>query len=423
MKLEESRCKMAKKDRENKNSHNFSKDEKVNFILKLVAVILFALGVAIFFYPFVVDSLNNYIDQVRMTQFQKELAKENAQKQEQRQERLAQEKKNNQQMPEGVMVPEMGLVEDPFATAMSGQSKENQAYYAKHTVGAIYIPKIQVSLPLFDETNDLLLDKGATILQGTLFPIGGQGTHSVITGHTGLPDKQLFTGLTSLAIGDRFYLEVLGEKLAYELIEKQVVEPDELDSLVIRPEEDLVTLLTCTPYMINSHRLLWTGSRIDYVEEEAQQAIDDTVTHHRRRFEGYLIVSLLGAGLLLYWLYRKIVQIRSRKRRYEVTFRLVDSNGEALSQIPVELLDSRSRPLEHFPVAWMTTSDADGFVTFHNLPGNRYKVAVGGADFNSLIISGKVGRVKDSQLKLRGRGLRKKKGSKGLYLLTLPPAR
>lgn len=414
---------MAKKDRENKNSHNFSKDEKVNFILKLVAVILFALGVAIFFYPFVVDSLNNYIDQVRMAQFQKELAKENAQKQEQRQERLAQEKKKNQQMPEGVMVPEMGLVEDPFATAMSGQSKENQAYYAKHTVGAIYIPKIQVSLPLFDETNDLLLDKGATILQGTSFPIGGQGTHSVITGHTGLPDKQLFTGLTSLAIGDRFYLEVLGEKLAYELIEKQVVEPDELDSLVIRPEEDLVTLLTCTPYMINSHRLLWTGSRIDYVEEEAQQAIDDTVTHHRRRFEGYLIVSLLGAGLLQYWLYRKIVQIRSRKRSYGVTFRLVDSNGEALSQIPVELLDSRSRPLEHFPVAWMATSDADGFVTLHNLPGNRYKVAVGGANSNSLIISGKVGRLKDSQLKLRGRGLRKKKGSKGLYLLTLPPAR
>lgn len=414
---------MAKKGRKNKNPHSFSKDEKVNLILKLVAVILFALGVAIFFYPFVVDSLNNYIDQVRMAQFQKELAKENAQEQEQRQARLAQEKKKNQQIPEGVMVPEMGLVEDPFATAMSGQSKENQAYYAKHTVGAIYIPKIQVSLPLFDETNDLLLDKGATILQGTSFPIGGQGTHSVITGHTGLPDKQLFTGLTSLAIGDRFYLEVLGEKLAYELIEKQVVEPDELDSLVIRPEEDLVTLLTCTPYMINSHRLLWTGSRIDYVEEEAQQAIDDTVAHHRRRFEGYLFGSLLGAGLLLYWLYRKIVQIRSRKRSYEVTFRLVDSNGEALSQIPVELLDSRSRPLEHFPVAWMATSDADGFVTFHNLPGNRYKVAVGGADSNSLIISGKVGRLKDSQLKLRGRGLRKKKGSKGLYLLTLPPAR
>ncbi|MGO3607855.1 MAG: class C sortase, partial [Pseudolactococcus laudensis] len=121
-----------------------------------------------------------------------------------------------------------------------------------------------VSLPIFDETNNELLEKGATVLQGTSFPIGGKGTHSVITGHTGLPEKKLFTDLEKLKKGDLFYIEVSGKKLAYRVERFKTVLPTELDSLKIEDSSDLVTLLTCTPYMINTHRLLVTGVRVGF---------------------------------------------------------------------------------------------------------------------------------------------------------------
>ena len=168
-----------------------TKDEKINLILKFAMVILFLVGAAVFSYPFVVDSLNNYIDQQRIEAYQKELQQKNKKDTEALKKKKTAE--NKEMAAKGTSIPGMGIVADPFEENVGHNTSPGREYFAKHTVGAIYIPKINVSLPVFDTTNDVLLDKGATILQGSSFPIGGKSTHSVITGHTGLPEKMLFT--------------------------------------------------------------------------------------------------------------------------------------------------------------------------------------------------------------------------------------
>lgn len=133
-------------------------------------------------------------------------------------------------------------------------------------MGFVEIPSIDVSLPIYHGTSDHVLKKGAGHLQGTSLPVGGKSTHSVLTGHTGLSNAKLFTDLTELEEGDIFFLTVMGEQLAYEVDQIKVVLPSELDDLAVVTGMDYCTLVTCTPYGINSHRLLVRGVRTDYEE-------------------------------------------------------------------------------------------------------------------------------------------------------------
>ena len=126
----------------------------------------------------------------------------------------------------------------------------------------IIIPVIHVSLPVYHGCEAEILQKAAGHFAGSSLPVGGPSTHCVISGHSGLPSAKLFTDLPKLKEGDRFYLETLGETLTYRITEIQVVLPEELDALEIEEGRDLVTLVTCTPYGINSHRLLVQGERI-----------------------------------------------------------------------------------------------------------------------------------------------------------------
>ena len=130
------------------------------------------------------------------------------------------------------------------------------------------IPKISVYLPVYYGTSEEVLKKGCGYIENTSLPVGGENTNSAISGHTGLPGAELLSALDEMEKGDVFYLHVLGEILAYQVDLVQVVEPEETKDLEIIPGEDLVTLVTCTPYGINSHRLLVRGSRIAYVPEE-----------------------------------------------------------------------------------------------------------------------------------------------------------
>lgn len=142
-------------------------------------------------------------------------------------------------------------------------------------MGYISIPKIDVDLPIFHGTSDEVLNQGIGHMVGTSLPIGGAGTHSVLTGHTGLPDRKLFTDLTKLEIGDQFIITILDEKLAYQIDDISVIEPTDTSWFTIEPDQDKVTLFTCTPYGINSHRLLVTGHRIPYEEvQDAKASID-----------------------------------------------------------------------------------------------------------------------------------------------------
>ncbi|MEG0078746.1 MULTISPECIES: class C sortase [Enterococcus] len=385
-----------------------TKDEKINMGLKFAMVILFLVGAAIFSYPFVVDSLNNYIDQQRIESYQKELQQKNKKEADALKKKKAAE--NAKMAAQGTNIPGMGIVADPFEENVGQNTSPGREYFAKHTVGAIYIPKINVSLPVFDTTNDVLLDKGATILQGSSFPIGGKSTHSVITGHTGLPDKMLFTDVDKLKKDDKFYLEILDEKLAYMVTSIQTVLPNELDKLRVVPNEDLVTLVTCTPYMVNSHRLLVTGSRILY-EEAMTKQIQKTKEYHKRRLIEYIAIIVLLLTLFFYWVWRKVVLIRSRKRTYDLTFRVVDANTkEPISGQKFRLLDHRGRSLEGTATFTKEASSAEnGWVIFEQIPGNIYHVAW--HETPKPYLKAKVARLNDKRLKLKTKkGLLKKVG-------------
>ncbi len=134
--------------------------------------------------------------------------------------------------------------------------------------GYITIEKIGVELPIYHGTSDAVLNVAAGHLQGTSLPAGGPGTHCVLSAHRGLPSAKLFTDLDELALGDVFTMTVLDRVLTYEVDEILIVEPNQVDSLYVTGDEDLCTLVTCTPYGINTHRLLVQGHRIETVEEK-----------------------------------------------------------------------------------------------------------------------------------------------------------
>lgn len=131
-------------------------------------------------------------------------------------------------------------------------------------MAVIKIPSIDVNLPIYHGTSETVLQVAVGHYQGSSLPIGGASTHAILTGHRGLPLAKLFTDLDRLEVGDIFYIKVLGDILEYEIDQIETVLPSELDSLSITPGEDYVTLVTCTPYGINSHRMLVRGTRVQY---------------------------------------------------------------------------------------------------------------------------------------------------------------
>lgn len=135
------------------------------------------------------------------------------------------------------------------------------------SMGYLEIPSIGVKLQIFHGTEETVLSKAVGHMAGSSLPVGGAGTHAVLTGHRGLPSAKLFTDIGKLETGDRFQLTVLDDVLYYEIDNITIVLPDEMDGLAIVPGEDLVTLVTCTPYGINSHRMLIRGHRIEPEKE------------------------------------------------------------------------------------------------------------------------------------------------------------
>ncbi|MDR0883392.1 MAG: class C sortase [Oscillospiraceae bacterium] len=169
---------------------------------------------------------------------------------------------------------------DPFLQGSGMAMADNYASVLrmdnKGTMGYITIPQIGVKLSIFHSTTDSVLESGVGHLEGSSLPIGGAGTHAVLTGHTGLAHAKMFTDLRELKQGAVFYLHVLGQTLAYEVDQIKVVEPEITEDLRKIPDQDYCTLITCTPYGVNSHRLLVRGTRIEYNPEVEQQLMNDS---------------------------------------------------------------------------------------------------------------------------------------------------
>ena len=174
-------------------------------------------------------------------------------------------------------------------------------------MGTIRIPKISVRLPIYHGTSESALASGAGHLYGSSLPVGGKSTHAVLTGHRGLVEAAMFTRLDEMRVGDYFYIEVMGRTLGYQVDRITVIEPNDTSQLKIVPGEDRVTLMTCTPYGVNTHRLLVSATRSAIPDEipAENDAVKDA-----RTIGAITGIATLVVGVLLVWLRRKPWHIR-----------------------------------------------------------------------------------------------------------------
>lgn len=226
--------------------------------------------------------------------------------------------------------PILGEAKDPFAAVQGGSrasetddddssaSSKDEEYQGLldsggGVMGTIRIPKISVNLPIYHGTSQSALASGAGHLYGSSLPVGGKNTHAVITGHRGLVNATMFTRLDEMRVGDYFYLDVMGHTLGYQVDRISVIEPNDTSKLKIVPGEDRVTLMTCTPYGVNTHRLLVSAVRSsipDVIPDESDAAKD------ARLIAIVAAVITLLLGLVLLWLRRKPWHIRRHAAKW-----------------------------------------------------------------------------------------------------------
>ena len=205
---------------------------------------------------------------------------------------------------------------DPWLDAQRPGTAQYQDYLSQlnlnDVMATIKIPSIDVNLPIYHGTENATLDKGIGHLFGTALPVGGESTHTVLTGHTGLGNATMFDQLTSVKVGDVFYIETAGRHLKYQVTDIRVVLPTETESLNKVDGKDLATLITCTPYGINTHRLLVTGERVpmddDAVAAEAAQVKGSVM-------KPWMIAVLASVVVIL--VIAAVIWLRSRKRTNE----------------------------------------------------------------------------------------------------------
>lgn len=246
---------------------------------KILLATIFAVGLGIFLYPILSNLYVGYFQNQVIDSYQDKI--EQMTEQEKRQE-LAEMMRYNDKLNqtgieyvdpfEGILDNDTDSGADESEIAVS-IDEEPDIYDALsdsvgEALGHIEIPKIDIDIPIYFGTSEKVLQEGIGLLEGSSLPVGGTSTHATLTGHNGLPSAKLFTDLHELAVGDVFLIHSINGTLAYEVDTIITVLPDETDSLKIVEGEDLVTLITCTPYMINTHRLLVTGHRVDYEEVE-----------------------------------------------------------------------------------------------------------------------------------------------------------
>ncbi len=252
----------------------------------LLLTTLFLVGLGIFSYPLYRDAISKTYDQMLIRSYQRKSARED--REAMAKLRAAMEKKNEEAKKENQVPGDTQLLAEENKVSTKDKKKD---FWEEHTLGILTIPKLKTTMPVFDTGSDAFLNKGAAHLKGTSLPVGGVGTHSVIMAHRGLPEAELFSRLPSLEKGDLFIMEILGEKLAYEVDQIKTIEPTNIEDLKIVEDKDYMTLLTCTPYMVNSHRYIVRGFRVPYEEKLEKE---------EKKVKRYVWLKVIGvfAGLI-----------------------------------------------------------------------------------------------------------------------------
>lgn len=238
----------------------------------IILLLIMLAGICMIFYPLVSNLLYEKDSSIVTTKYEDTVEDL---EDEETETMLAEAKEYNQSLLNANIV-----LTDPFDPALL-EKQGSVPYmsvlnYAEGGImGYLEIPILSVNYPIYHGTTTEVLEKGIGHLEQTSLPIGGESTHSVLTGHSGLAGKRMLTDLQEMEVGDVFYIHMMKDILAYEVVERSIVKPEDTERLAIQREEDLVTLVTCYPYGINSHRLLVTGKRTEYVgaaeQEKAQQ--------------------------------------------------------------------------------------------------------------------------------------------------------
>ena len=279
----------------------------------LVICIIFLAGLSLLLYPFVANQWNNYRQKQLISGYEQVVSdKEAAEGIDYDAERKKAEDYNEALLP--------CVLPDSFALAES--SGVDPVYMntlniaGDEMMGSVEIPKINIKIPIYHTTEEEVLNKGAGHLEGSSLPVGGANTHAVISAHRGLPSASLFTDLDQMKVGDHFLLHVLDETLCYEVDKISVVKPEDTTALAVEDGQDLVTLLTCTPYGVNTERLLVRGHRVPYVEEEVKE--EKTVLSGSSLHTNYLLwvfVGLSVTALCVFVLYLKETKLKRRANK------------------------------------------------------------------------------------------------------------
>lgn len=279
----------------------------------LVICIIFLAGLSLLLYPFVANQWNNYRQKQLISNYEQVVSdKEAAEGIDYDAERKKAEDYNEALLP--------CVLPDSFALAES--SGVDPVYMntlniaGDEMMGSVEIPKINIKIPIYHTTEEEVLNKGAGHLEGSSLPVGGANTHAVISAHRGLPSASLFTDLDQMKVGDHFLIHVLDETLCYEVDKISVVKPEDTTALAVEDGQDLVTLLTCTPYGVNTERLLVRGHRVPYVEEEVKE--EKTVLSGSSLHTNYLLwifVGLSVTALFIFVLYLKEIKLKRRANK------------------------------------------------------------------------------------------------------------
>ena len=275
---------------------------------KLMIGIIFLAGLSLLLYPFVANQRNNYRQKQLISSYEQTVSQKEASNGIDYDAELKKAEAYNE-----ALLP--SILPDSFAIADA--SEEDQIYMntlniaGDEMMGIVEIPKIDIKLPIYHTTEEDVLKQAAGHLEGSSLPIGGKSTHAVISAHRGLPSASLFTDLDQLKKGDHFLIHVLNETLCYEVDKISVVKPEETSSLAVEEGEDLVTLLTCTPYGVNTERLLVRGHRVPYVEQEV--ADEKTPLSGISLHTNYLLWVIVGLAVTAFFIL--VLYLKEKKLR------------------------------------------------------------------------------------------------------------
>ena len=275
-----------------------------------ILLLLFMIGAGITFYPMVSKTWNQYRDWRLIGDYETAV---DALPDDSYEEMLREARSYNEHHRSNTLIDAFHQESGDYVLTHPYDTLLNPA--GNLIMGYMEIPVIGVSLPVYHGISTEALSKGIGHIEGTSLPIGGAGTHTVLAGHRGLPERKLLTDLDQVKLKDRFYFFILNEILAYEIDNITVVEPNETEALAIFPGEDLATIVTCTPYGVNSHRLLVRGHRIPY-EKEDQQIREEEKQRTGLGLEEKLLLIGLSIFALLVTLMLLVQKLKERKRTW-----------------------------------------------------------------------------------------------------------